>query len=1744
MSDTADTKIPAEGDDIVEAQILPPADNNSGNNVIVVPPIPNSATSPMDVDAKDDAAKDVPATIKTTPQIDNTSMAVENKEAVTQAAPAASAPTQKPPPRDQDMDIAPPAAAAPPMAATMNDNITEENISTNGVVAPIIAQPMTDNNTNSDAVAADTARKVPSRNSPMNILAAVASVESPTGEEQQTEKEDDVQMNGVGGTVPFEALAHNDIILSLKDSTYKTIMHQYYRKLDETMLNGVRNEDEEKRVKEEVYTLLKNAGGRLLKYEDHRRPDLGFIHVDEETARNKIGNDISRRNESKTIWGPTATSPPEKSKGVLSHKKMIVPQNIFLTLTNDYYRENLFDFFRKLGATNESQRDSEEEKRVKEEAYNFFKTSGGKLVKHINWKKPEMGYYEVDDESARTKISDDIRRRLESRDRWEAAEHGAATSTKRKNVSGAMDLYKLAEIASGDDEEKLPDANSKVIHMPPVSAHRERLELESGAKEKEPHGNTGSTYSYLDIYTLEYLKTWMTMPSHIEDPYPTEADKAQIIRDTGIAKNALYNWFVSNRTRKWKPAFKSIRSKYGLDKTTPLAPFMKVELAQTIFPVVESAGYLEGVFSKEGVTTDVEMGFKRSGAVLPHPWEEHFDDETNYFFYHNPETGTVQWKHPAFGGDEHYVAKASATKPRSAKLKPSKELFSAEELNETAKFNVGGNLFEVLCSYLPNSQESRIAQIANASIRGDVAIPIARDVELFSICVRFLRKGKADLPGNVPRKLFLEELDYFGIPYELDHRNLIRNPTLDETRQPRERKGKCGSCPNCLREDCGECAMCLDMRKFGGRGKKRQRCLERWCMKEGSPPVAAAAAASADKAKNQVGKPRGPTQLIFPEMKKEEASWEDEFAKIQAELNRKAEEAGKGGKTFGLTSARSKKPSRASTRNTERKRHRMANETSDDDGNTTTSGLLQSVVEKGYAEYSKKATSTGRNVPKRNTGYAAKDAPKPTAGVQKRYDDLQKKSLDASKIPNEVRGVTMRPSGKWQVQYYYCGSSRYIGVFQSKEDALTAYATARQILGKEGTESLTKEEIYNNVNLARNAAFSERGLVYTGPQAKLIQSAEQKESPKPVVKLTSRQKKLSEKQTKKAASADESEDEQDGDVEFESDVDDGRYSIKICSAAACDEVAVFGDRCIGHRPLCSMRGCQQRVHSDGKCKSHLTSSRRPASASRAMEIPYGVGYKFRKQFDGDLFEGGVIELLAGGGNDRRCKYLIDGFVEDLSTADLKMLATLEVENPVEFGRVGYRFRKQFNEGWYDGIVVKVLKRGANGKDRRVHYSADDDFEDLSLDDLRMLVSLDHQACDECRSRTIYCDGTQPFCLNNETMNQEVEEQVKVAGQSESEEEDNESRSSRHRSNRVSQRKTSSQKASPRKVNPANEQESNHVESFQPTDHDMILSLKDEQYRTVMFKAFRKLGAKKESERDKDIERQTKMDVFNSFKDSGVRMVKHINYRKPDLGLMEADDAYARDKINSDISRRLESKNRWSGKSDDDSSDDGIPPPNLKYRPRVSAKRKASADPEESSSDESELAQLTIEQDESKRCKLNEMCSVHGSSCTIYQALDVAPGWFVHIVPRKNGQHSPDKFFFSPTGEKFRSFISVQRHIEQQARKSSPAKKRKRAASPAESVDSNFHNDICECCGGLGELICCSTCNLVYHLECTRPQISELPEGEWSCAFCVAAGTGIDNSEPPLTKADAIQGVKDIEGLKKKSLENSKRMRTS
>ena len=52
---------------------------------------------------------------------------------------------------------------------------------------------------------------------------------------------------------------------------------------------------------------------------------------------------------------------------------------------------------------------------------------------------------------------------------------------------------------------------------------------------------------------------------------------------------------------------------------------------------------------------------------------------------------------------------------------------------------------------------------------------------------------------------------------------------------------------------------------------------------------------------------------------------------------------------------------------------------------------------------------------------------------------------------------------------------------------------------------------------------------------------------------------------------------------------------------------------------------------------------------------------------------------------------------------------------------------------------------------------------------------------------------------------------------------------------------------------------------------------------------------------------------------------------------------------------------------------------------------------------------------------------------------------------------------------------------------------------------NQHNDLCEVCNTGGELLMCSTCNLVFHLQCVRPKMDEAPPDSWVCAYCIMSG---------------------------------------
>ncbi|KAF4080090.1 hypothetical protein AMELA_G00166420 [Ameiurus melas] len=65
-----------------------------------------------------------------------------------------------------------------------------------------------------------------------------------------------------------------------------------------------------------------------------------------------------------------------------------------------------------------------------------------------------------------------------------------------------------------------------------------------------------------------------------------------------------------------------------------------------------------------------------------------------------------------------------------------------------------------------------------------------------------------------------------------------------------------------------------------------------------------------------------------------------------------------------------------------------------------------------------------------------------------------------------------------------------------------------------------------------------------------------------------------------------------------------------------------------------------------------------------------------------------------------------------------------------------------------------------------------------------------------------------------------------------------------------------------------------------------------------------------------------------------------------------------------------------------------------------------------------------------------------------------------------------------------------------------------------------YDDHCRVCHHLGDLLCCETCSAVYHLECVKPPMLQVPEEEWQCEVCVAhrvPGVGDSVTESQKTR---------------------------
>merc|ERR1711936_615728 len=65
----------------------------------------------------------------------------------------------------------------------------------------------------------------------------------------------------------------------------------------------------------------------------------------------------------------------------------------------------------------------------------------------------------------------------------------------------------------------------------------------------------------------------------------------------------------------------------------------------------------------------------------------------------------------------------------------------------------------------------------------------------------------------------------------------------------------------------------------------------------------------------------------------------------------------------------------------------------------------------------------------------------------------------------------------------------------------------------------------------------------------------------------------------------------------------------------------------------------------------------------------------------------------------------------------------------------------------------------------------------------------------------------------------------------------------------------------------------------------------------------------------------------------------------------------------------------------------------------------------------------------------------------------------------------------------------------------------------EEEEDDEHMDVCRVCKEGGELLCCDSCPNAYHLRCIEPPLEELPEHEWTCPRCAC--------DPLLAKVEKI-----------------------
>ncbi|KAL0590096.1 hypothetical protein ABG067_001736 [Albugo candida] len=122
------------------------------------------------------------------------------------------------------------------------------------------------------------------------------------------------------------------------------------------------------------------------------------------------------------------------------------------------------------------------------------------------------------------------------------------------------------QLCTNQDKRSTKDTLDRTSEHSPSDTHTNDGDfmddsMQSSSDTSQPLNNCKKSRRELPPQTVALLKGWMLSPEHIKHPYPTDADKQILLKETGLNMKQLTNWFTNARKRIWKPMMRQQQTK-------------------------------------------------------------------------------------------------------------------------------------------------------------------------------------------------------------------------------------------------------------------------------------------------------------------------------------------------------------------------------------------------------------------------------------------------------------------------------------------------------------------------------------------------------------------------------------------------------------------------------------------------------------------------------------------------------------------------------------------------------------------------------------------------------------------------------------------------------------------------------------------------------------------------------------------------------------------------------------------------------------------------------------------------------------------------------------------------------------------------------------------------------------------------------------------------------------------------------